>query len=212
MGSLEKLADKVANGGTSTVTVWSRLDGEIVVVNEDNSGQPIDRWSGSIGAWQAAILVALSAKFVEGTLVIETPKLVSHGAMMETLVTAKKIEEETKRTVVVLGPGWRSMSREEAEQALRALTPTEHYPQLTDWVRAQPGGTFLLVVCSADEPVASFASADAHKKVVTMIHEADLSPVSFGYGDDYQAVWLSRHVSPNCESKIPRGVKVYRER
>lgn len=112
------------------------------------------------------------------------------------------------------GDHWSGSSGAWREAVSSVMDPNYglNYPQLTDWVRAQPGGTFLLVVCSADEPVASFASADAHKKVVTMIHEADLSPVSFGYGDDYQAVWLSRHVSPNCESKIPRGVKVYRER
>lgn len=88
------------------------------------------------------------------------------------------------------------------------------YPQLTDWVRAQPSGAALLVVTNDDALSGNLkiVDVDYRGKVVTMIVESELSPVSFGYGDDYQAVWLSRHVDPSCEAKIPRGVKVYRER
>jgi len=210
MGSLENLAQKLVNGD-SQVMKWTRPDGEVVVAEDGYETGKGDMWSGSIGAWQAALLVALSAKFVEGTLVVAAP---IGSSKEERDATATELSEYVECSVVVMREDWRAYSAEERVELRRALSESDDpcYPQLTDWVRAQPGGTFLLVVCSADEPVASFASADAHKKVVTMIHEADLSPVSFGYGDDYQAVWLSRHVSPNCESKIPRGVKVYRER
>lgn len=108
---------------------------------------------------------------------------------------------------------WQGSVSEWQAALLAALAPTDHYPQLTDWVRAQPSGTFLLTVFSKKQTeLQRFDLRDAPRKIVLSIRETELSTASFGSGVDYYAVWLSRHVSPECESKIPRGVKVYRER
>jgi hypothetical protein len=87
------------------------------------------------------------------------------------------------------------------------------YPRLTDWVRAQPSGTTLLAVFP-DDGIGEFASIDRGDndgKFLGLVHEPELVE-TLASGREYSAVWLSRYVDPGCESKIPRSVKVYRER
>jgi hypothetical protein len=67
MGSLERLANKVVNGDRDGVEVWSRHEGTEIAV-----GTLGDHWNGSVGAWQAALLAALSAKFVKVPPVVAT--------------------------------------------------------------------------------------------------------------------------------------------
>jgi hypothetical protein len=84
------------------------------------------------------------------------------------------------------------------------------YPQLTDWVRAQPEGTRLLAVFRDGEPIPAVAIADNHGKQLHECYEHALyARMVGGYG--YSAVWLSREVASSCEGRVPQGVSVYRE-
>lgn len=128
-------------------------------------------------------------------------------------VEVRSSHDGTKIIVTGIGDHWSGSIAACHAASSAALTSPEHYPQLTDWVRAQPSGTFLLTVFSKKQTeLQRFDLRDAPRKIVLSIRETELSTASFGSGVDYYAVWLSRHVSPECESKIPRGVKVYRER
>ena len=107
--------------------------------------------------------------------------------------------------------GWHGPIAEWQTALRSALDAQPHYPQLTDWVRAQPEGSCLLAVFSKDEPIPSVFVGDNHGKRLDDCYEVTLAG-RMSSGGNYSAVWLSRHVDPNCEAKIPRGVNVYRER
>jgi hypothetical protein len=141
---------------------------------------------------------------VDGTLVIVAPETASPEQMLQSVKMAREL---LPNPIVMLHHDWQAMSRDEA---LRALDSTEHYPTLTDWVRAQPRDSCLLIVAGNEEFRPSEYSFDAVAKVISIIDESELTARI--YGRDWSAVWLSRHVSPECEAKIPRGIKVYRER
>jgi hypothetical protein len=84
------------------------------------------------------------------------------------------------------------------------------YPQLTDWVRAQPEGAKLLAVFDEEEPIPAVSAADAHDKQLDHCREYALhARMSGGYG--YTAVWLSRETDHTCVNRIPNGISVYRE-
>jgi len=84
------------------------------------------------------------------------------------------------------------------------------YPQLTDWVRAQPEGARLLVCLSEDEARnASDMPAPSENLIYIRGHRTLFRELSSGHG--ITAVWLSSNVEPEYEHRIPNGVNVYRE-
>lgn len=89
-----------------------------------------------------------------------------------------------------------------------ASVPT--YSQLTDWVRAQPKGSRLLVVLSENELRDASSMPKPNENLVYVRgHRALFRELSSGH--DAIVVWLSRSIAPDFESRIPQGVSVYRE-
>jgi len=111
------------------------------------------------------------------------------------------------------GDHWSGSSGAWREAVSSVMDPNYglNYPQLTDWVRAQPSGAALMAVFRDDENQPAIQKGDNDGKFLAFVTESELGE-TLSSGRHYNFAWLSRHVSIDCEAKIPRGMKVYRER
>lgn len=210
---LEILAHQIVNPTLPGSDVRLTRKGKVVASGEDSPCNEIE-WRGSVSEWQAALLAALSAKRVEQDPVVEcNGKFYFHdetwsdvcgpydtreaacGACSE---YAKSLEDGIVRK---LGGTW----------GHRLDDPT--YPRLTSWVRSRPRGSCLLAVYADGENRPAIAQGDSDGKFLVFVKESEIDeviPIERYYCFNF--VWLSKEVGPGCIGKIPRGVKVYRER
>lgn len=86
--------------------------------------------------------------------------------------------------------------------------------RIADWVQSRPTGLAYLIVVSDQELSDGLREEDwkAQLERNAVAAESELDHEFQPDADDgYASVWISRHVSPDAELKIPRDVEIHRE-